>query len=101
MTDPIRPEFELILDFMPVLVISKFEEDMTKNERPSWETPLSHCKSMGNFSEAQGHLTVGSGPIWTKLEPVRDFMPVLVTCKFEKYLMKNNREKMETSFSPL
>ena len=28
-------------------------------------------------------------------------MPVLVTCKFEKDLIKNNREKVETSFSPL
>ena len=27
-------------------------------------------------------------------------MPVLVTCKFEKDLLKNNREKVDTSFSP-
>ena len=28
-------------------------------------------------------------------------MPVLVTCKSEKDLIKNNREKMETSFFPI
>ena len=28
-------------------------------------------------------------------------MPVLVTPKFEKNLIKNNREKVATSFSPL
>ena len=40
---------------MPVLVISKFDEDTIKNERASSETPFSHYKSMGNFSDAQGH----------------------------------------------
>ena len=32
-TDLIRPEFELVRDFMPVLVTSKFDEDSIKNER--------------------------------------------------------------------
>ena len=31
--DPIRPEFELVRDFMPVLVTSKFDDDPIKNER--------------------------------------------------------------------
>ena len=66
MTDPIRPEFEDIRDFMPVLVTSKFDEDPIKNERASLETPFSYYKSIGNFSGAQGHLppkgVVQSGP---------------------------------------
>ena len=41
------------------------------------------------------------GPIWPKFELVRDAMQVLVTCKFKKDRIKNNREKMETLFSPL
>ena len=57
-THPIRPEFELIRDFMPVLVTSKFDEDPVKNERASLETPFSHYKYIGNFSDAQGHLTL-------------------------------------------
>ena len=87
---------------MPVLVTSKLDEDLIKNERASLETPFSHYKSMGNFSDAQrAPNSVGSGPIWRKLEFVRDFMPVLVTCKFEKDLIRNNKEKVETSFSPI
>ena len=27
-TDPIQPEFELVRDFMPVLVTSKFDEEI-------------------------------------------------------------------------
>ena len=43
---------------MPVLVTSKFDEDPIKNERASLETPFSHYKSIGNFSDAQGYLTL-------------------------------------------
>ena len=49
MTDSIQTEFELVWDFMAVLVTSKFDEDPIKNERASLETPFSHYKSMGNF----------------------------------------------------
>ena len=42
---------------MPVL-IAKFDEDLIKNERASLETPFSHYKTMGNFLDAPGHLTL-------------------------------------------
>ena len=45
--------------------------------------------------------SVVSGPIWPNFELVRDFMHGLVTCKYKKDRIKNNREKVETSFSPL
>ena len=45
--------------------------------------------------------SVVSGPIWPKFELFRDFMHVLVTCMYKKDRIKNNREKVETSFSPL
>ena len=48
-TDSIQPEFELVWDFMAVLVTSKFDEDPIKNERASLETPFPHYKSMGKF----------------------------------------------------
>ena len=41
-TDSIRPEFELVRDFMPVLVTNKFDEDPIKNERASLRTPFFH-----------------------------------------------------------
>ena len=43
------------------------------------ETPFSHYKSM----------------------EIRDFMHILDTCKYKKDRIKNNKEKVETSFSPL
>ena len=43
---------------MPVLVTSKFDEDPIENERAILETQFSHYKSIGNFSDAQGHLTL-------------------------------------------
>ena len=58
MTDPIQPEFELFRDFMHVLVTSKFDEDLIKNERANLGTQFSHYKYIGNFSDAQGHLTL-------------------------------------------
>ena len=87
---------------MPVLVTSNFDDDSIKNERASMETAFFYYKSMGNFLDAQGQLnSVVSGPIWPKFELVKDFMHVLVTCKYEKDQIKSNREKVETSFSPL
>ena len=41
---------------MAVLVTSKFDKDPIKNEQVSLETPFSHYKSMGKFSDAQGQL---------------------------------------------
>ena len=53
-TDLIQPEFELVRDFIPVLVTSKFGEDPIKNEHAGLETPFPHCKSMGIFLNTQG-----------------------------------------------
>ena len=53
----IQPKIELDRAFMPVLVISNFDDDSIKNERDSMVTLFSHYKSMGNFLDAQGQLT--------------------------------------------
>ena len=53
----IRPKIKLNQAFMPVLVISNFDDDSIKNEQASMETPFFHYKSMGNFLDAQGQLT--------------------------------------------
>ena len=87
---------------MPALVTSNFDDDMIKNERASMETAFSHYKSMGIFLRCpRAANSVVTGPISPKFELVRDFMHVLVTCKYKKDQIKNNREKVETSFSPL
>ena len=41
-TDPIPLEFELVRNFMPVLVTNKFDKDLIKNKCASLETPFSH-----------------------------------------------------------
>ena len=58
MSGPIRPKIKLDRVFMPVLVTSNFDDDSIKNERASMETAFSHYKSMGNFLDAQGQLTL-------------------------------------------
>ena len=52
------------------------------------------------FSRSRAANSVVSGPIWAKFELVRDFMHVLVTSKYEKDLIKSNRENVETPFPP-
>ena len=81
---------------MPVLVTSNFDDDSIKNERASMETAFSHYKSMGNFLDAQGQLT-----LWWVVRSGRNYMHALVTCKYKKDRIKNNWEKVETSFPPL
>ena len=96
-----RPETELIQACMPVLVTSNFDDDSIKNEWASMEKPFSHYKSMENILDLRAANSVVSGLIWMKIKLVQDFMHVLVTCKYKKDRLKNNREKVDTSFSPL
>ena len=102
MSGVIRPKIELNWAFMPVLDTSNFDDDSIKNEQASMETPFSYNKSMGNFfwRSRAANSVVGS-PIWLKFKLVRDYMHVLVTCKYKKDRIKSNREKVETPFSPL
>ena len=86
---------------MPVLVTNIFDDDSIKNERASMETAFSNYKSMGFFRRSRAANSAVSSPIWLKFELVQDFMHVLVTCKYKKDRIKNNREQVETLFSPL
>ena len=78
------------------MVTSKFDEDLIKNERTSLEIPFSHYGKFFRCSRAPN--SVWSGPIWPKLELIRDFMPVLVTCKFEKNLIKTTEKRWRHHF---
>ena len=42
-----------------------------------------------------------SGRIWPNFELIQAFMHDLIACKYEKDQMKNSRENVKTSFSPL
>ena len=62
---------------------------------------FSHYKSMGIFPDAQGQLTLQSLVIWPNFKLVRDAMDVLITCKYEENLIKNEGARVDTTFSPL
>ena len=65
------------------------------------QTLFSNYKSMGNCLDLKAANSIVSGQIWPKFKLVQDFMHVLFTCKYKKDRIKNNGEKVETSFSPL
>ena len=57
MSGLIQPKIECNWAFMPVLVTSNSDDDLTKNEWASMETAFSYYKSMGNVLDPQGQLT--------------------------------------------
>ena len=61
---------------------------------------FSHYKSMGDFSRSSraAYSTV-LGPIWPNFELVQDVMVVLVTCKNERDLIKNEGAIVLTSYN--
>ena len=53
------------------------------------------------FRRSRAPYSVGSGPIWLKFQLVWDFMPVLVSCKFEKNLIKKQQRKDSNIVFPI
>ena len=53
------------------------------------------------LSYAHGHLIVVRGLIWSNFELIQALMCHIVTCKYEKDPMKNSKENVMMSFSPL
>ena len=51
-----------------------------------------------NFRRSRAANSIVSGQIWPKFELVRDFMHVLVTCKYKKDRIKNNGKKWRHRF---
>ena len=63
---------------------------------------FSHYKSMETFSRcSRAANSAVLGPIWPNFELVPDVMNVLVTCKYEEDLIKNEGASVFTTFSPL
>ena len=76
---------------MAVLITRKSDKDSIKNEITLVRT---------TFSEVDGSLRAGNSHTnsqkWAKMEFVRDFMPVLIICKFDK---KKRKIKMKSLLS--
>ena len=58
MNGPIWPNFKLLRDDMPVLVISNFDKVQQKMKKISIRQDFPHYKSMGKFFNAQGLITL-------------------------------------------
>ena len=71
----------------------KFKKYLINSNEEKVETTI--------FQTRKGSILVVSGKIWLKLELIKAFMHVLIACKYEKDQMKNNRENVMMSFSPL
>ena len=52
---------------------------------------------LGHFRCSRAANFTVSGPIWLKFDLIKDIMHVLITYKFNKYLINSNRRKVETS----
>ena len=98
----IWPNFKLIQALIHVLITCKYEKDPIKNSRENVMTSFSPLKVYGIFfirSRAANSAVLG--PIWPNFKLVRDVMDVLVTCKYEEDLIKNESARVDTTFSPL
>ena len=79
--------FELLcLSSLPA-ILTKIQSKVTEK---SWRHHFLHCSRALNSKI--------TGQIRPKFEPVRDFMPVLVSCKFDEDWIHSNWEKTDTIF---
>ena len=91
----IWPNFELIQALMYVIVTCKDQNSLEKVVTAFFP----HYKSMVIFPDAQGQLTPQTVVKSRRISNSICFF--IVTCKYEKNRMKNSRDKVATSFSPL
>ena len=83
---------------MYVIITCKYEKDPIKNSRENVMTSFFPLQVYWNFFRRSraANFVVG-GPIWSKFELIQYIMHVLITCKFEKYRINRNGEKVVTS----
>ena len=79
---------------MYVIITCKYETDPIKNNREKVATPFFQIITLSIAMET-------SGQILPNLELIRALMYVIITCKYEKDPIKNNREKVATPFFKL
>ena len=87
---------------MHVLVTCKNEDDQFKNEGAIVFTRFLPLYIYGDFSRrSRAANSAVLGPMWPNFKLIRDVMDVLVTCKYEEDLIKNEGARVFTTFSPL
>ena len=83
-------EVDLIRDFMAILVTCKIDEDWVKAEVAIVWITLSPFQVYGkNFHRSRASNSKENSPIAPEIKPIRDFIAVLVICKFEEHPIEN------------
>ena len=95
---PIRPDIELVRYLCLSWLPASLTKIRSKMNVLVWRQHFPIISIWDFFRRSRAPNSVGSGPIWQKLELLRDVMPVPVTCKFEKDMFKNNRERWRHRF---
>ena len=85
---------------MPVLVTSRFDDDLIKNKVVIVSTTFSLLYVYGKKFDAQGHVTLKQIVRSPEMELVHDFMPVLVIGKLEEDPIKAEGAIVSTAFFP-
>ena len=76
---------------MHVIVTCKYEKERMKNSREKVETLIFPIITLSVAMETNCQ-------IWPNFILIQALMYVIISCKYEKDLIKNSREKVETSF---
>ena len=99
---PIWQKFELIWDFMAVLVTCMIYEDPIKIEVAVVRTTFPPLEVYGKiFRHSRASNSDVNSPIWQKFELIWDFMAVLVTCMIYEDPIKIEVAVVRTTFPPL
>ena len=80
---------------------ASMERIRSRTAEKKWIHFFSHYKPMGIFfRRSRAAYSAVGGPIRLKFQLVPALMHVVVTCNYEKELMKNSREKWRHRFFP-
>ena len=79
---PIWPKFELVRDFMHVLVTSKYKKDRSKTTEKRWRHQFLHYKSMWVFC---CHGNQSFDPICPKTVCSLSLIQMMLQIKFDQY----------------
>ena len=73
----------------------------SKMKELEYSQDFSQYKSMGIFQTSRAANSTVLGPIWPNFKLIRGILYVLVTCKYEEDLIKNEGARVLTTFCPL
>ena len=89
---PIKPQFEIVRALMHVIIACKYEKDQMKNSQEKVETP---------FFPSYPYLLPWKPVIRSgrNFKHIQALMYVIITCKYEKDLIKNGEKNCRHHFS--